>query len=90
MLNAGHVHINRDENGERIDWSPVNEDLFAVLSSRKEPENAFVATRYRGYWYYIDSADIDSRETLTLLSAVFVLLAGGEPGGGPVLTLPVD
>ena len=64
--------------------------MLAVRSSSKEPKSAFVATRYRGYWYYIDEADISSRETLTLLNAVFLLMAGGESGGGPVLTIPVD
>ncbi len=90
LLDENRVYVPRDENGRPIDWSPVTEKLFYLRSSSNRPDDAFVATRYRGYWYYIDGTDIASRETLAMLNTVMVLKAGGKTGIGPTLTLPVD
>lgn len=78
-----------DEQGEPFDWSVVFEELFRVRHAREKPANAYVAVQYDDYWYYIDYADVGSKETLTMLSVVLTLKAGGAGGSGPVLTLPV-
>ena len=78
-----------DEQGEPFDWSVVLDELFRVYSSREKPANAYAAVQYDDYWYYIDNADVDSKETLTMLSIVLTLKAGGVGSSGPVLTLPV-
>lgn len=90
LLDENRVYVHRDKDGRPVDWSPVTEGLFYLRSSSQRPRDAFVATRYRGYWYYIDGSDIDSRETLAMLNTVMVLKAGGQAGVGPTLTLPVD
>lgn len=90
LLDANRVYVHRDKDGQPVDWSPVTENLFYLRSSSRRPRDAFVATQYRGYWYYIDGSDIDSRETLAMLNTVMVLKAGGQAGVGPTLTLPVD
>jgi len=78
-----------NELGELYDTAPVFHDLFRVRSSEHGPRQSYAKVRYEDHWYYIDRRAIDSKETLTLLMAVFTLQAGGAPGGGPVLTLPV-
>jgi hypothetical protein len=90
LQEAGWVHFNRDEAGQPFDWNKVHEGLFRVRSASTRPKNAFTAVKYRGYWYYIDNKDIDTRETLTMISIVFALKAGGNPAVPPLLTLPVD
>ena len=90
LLDDGRVHVAVDSDGARVDWSSVTSDLMSIRSASARPKDAFVAARYRGYWYYIDASDIDSRETLAMLNTVMVLKAGGKPGVGPTLTLPVD
>lgn len=90
LIDENRVYVHRDRDGRPVDWSPVTEGLFSLRSSRRRPRDAFVSTRYRGYWYYIDGTDIDSRETLAMLNTVLVLKAGGQAGVGPTLTLPVD
>ena len=57
--------------------------------STKKPACAAVAVKYRGYWFYIDDRDHSSKATFALLMQLFELRAGGGPGKGPVLTLPV-
>ena len=91
LMNTGVAHVNTDESGRPFDWRVVHSDLINIYSSAKRPDNAFVAVTYKDYWYYIENSDIDSKETLTMLSIVFTLTAGSSSGTqAPVLTIPVD
>ena len=91
IRDSGVVHsgLAEEEEGEPFDWSVVHDELFRVNVAREQPEDAYVAVQYDGYWYYIDDTDVDSKETLTMLSVVLTLKAGGEGRSGPILTLPV-
>ena len=62
---------------------------FVIKSSKDEPSNATLRTKYRGYWFYIEDVDLRSRESFALLNALFAVTAGTVPGANPVLTLPV-
>lgn len=88
---AGYVNsgLAEGEQGEPFDWSVVHDELFQVHTAREKPDNAYAAVQYGDYWYYVDNTDVDSKETLTMLSVVLTLKAGGEGSTGPVLTLPV-
>jgi hypothetical protein len=73
-----------------FDWTALLGDLFQVCSQKKKPKCAAVAIQYRGYWFYIDDRDHDSKATFTLLLGMFELQAGGTATGtAPVLTLPI-
>lgn len=91
VRNSGVVHsgLADDERGEPFDWNVVHNELFRVKNAREQPENAYAAIQYGDFWYYIDNADVDSKETLTMLSVVLTLKAGGEGSRVPVLTFPV-
>jgi hypothetical protein len=60
-----------------------------MKSAATRPENAVIAVRYRGYWFWIDDTDLDSKSTFAMLSQIFSLQAGKAEGIVPVLTLPV-
>jgi hypothetical protein len=65
--------------------------LFTVhtASGHKPPRNAYVAVKYRGWWYYIDDRDAQSKVTFTIILQLSrVDLRRRPPGGGPLLTLP--
>ncbi len=66
-------------------------DLIVVKSSESEPSSrvAYAKVEYANYWFYLGVEDFDSRETLTMLSVVLTLKAGGIETQRPVLTLPV-
>jgi len=86
---AGVVTTTLDDQGAPFDWTRVTGDLFRVHSSALPPCSAAVAVRYRGYWFYIDDADLTSKSTFGLLGQLLALQAGGEVNVAPLLTLPV-
>lgn len=87
---AGLVVTTLDERGVPFDWAQLTDDLLYVHCQKKKPLCAAVAVHYRGYWFYIDDRDHDSKATFTLLMQLFELQAGGgATGTKPVLTLPV-
>lgn len=85
----GRVTVTRDESGEPFDWSMVTGEMMRIQSSESRPNNAAVAVRYRGSWFYIDDSDLDSKSTFVLLSQLSALQSGRVEGAAPVLTLPV-
>jgi hypothetical protein len=85
----GSVYLNVDEKGQLYDWNELLSEIFTIHSSEKRPDRTYAEIEYAGYWFYIDIADIDTRETLTMLSMVLTLKAGGIPRNAPVLTIPV-
>jgi len=87
---AGLVSVTMTDNGEVFDWAELTGDLLSVNCSRRKPSCASVAVPYRGYWFYIDDRDQESKASFTLLMQLFELQAGGGASGTkPVLTLPV-
>lgn len=86
---AGWVTRTVGVDGEAFDWGDVVGDLLAIRSSSGRPADAFVSTRYRGTWFYIDNADLNSKSTFGLLTYLFYLQAGEIKSSGPTLTLPV-
>ncbi len=86
---SGLVTVTRKSTGEPFDWSDVTGDLLRVKSRKNSPSRPAVAVKYRGYWFYIDDADLNSKSTFGLLAQLLALQAGGAEGQAPVLTLPV-
>ena len=87
---AGLVTTTLTKNERSFDWgrTPAGR-LFHVRTSDKPPANAYVATHYRGHWFYIEDRDLQSKSTFMLLRQLFDLQAGQTVSQGPTLTLPV-
>ena len=90
-LDKKSVNFAVDAMGNPFDWDQVHGDLIYIHSSQSEPpdRSTYAKVRYAGYWFYIAANDFDSKETLTMLSVVLTLKAGGIKTERPVLTLPV-
>jgi hypothetical protein len=86
---AGRVTVTRTSADQPFAWSEMLGDLLRVRSSRDEPEDFAVRTRYRGSWFYIDDSDLSSKSTFALLTQLLQLQGGEVPSTGPLLTLPV-
>jgi hypothetical protein len=73
------------------DRNVVTQNMFSVHVAKglKPPKDAFVAIRYRGYWFYIDDHDEASKVTFALMFHVIHLDFSREAVRGPALTLPV-
>ncbi len=90
-LAAGLVKLPAGPDGRPFDGRAVTEGLFAVQACRghKPPPNAFIAVKYRDYWYYIDDRDAQSKATFMLVLSLSRLDFARQQPGGPLLTLPV-
>ena len=88
---AGLATVTRDPAGTPFEWRQVMDGLFRVhsIKSDKRPPNAHAAVPYKGYWFYIDETDQDTKSTFSLLIELSRLELAGKAGSGPVLTLPV-
>jgi hypothetical protein len=89
---AGLAPLPLAPDGTVFDTRAVTDGLFQVhtCKGRKPPPTAYVAVKYRGYWYYIDDRDQASKTTFALvLQLARINFATQEPTGGPFLTLPV-
>jgi hypothetical protein len=91
-VTTGLVPLTLAPDGTTFDMRSITDGLFHVFTcaERKPPPTAYVAVKYRGYWYYIDDTDQASKTTFALvLQLARIDLGAQEPTGGPFLTLPV-
>jgi hypothetical protein len=89
---SGVARVTLDESGRPFDWRQVMAGFFKVhSSSRKErPRRAHVAIQYKGYWFYIDETDLETKATFSLLLELARLnFAEGKSVNKPLLTLPL-
>lgn len=87
---AGLVTVTTAEHGGAFDWSDTPAgNLFKVRSGSERAEDAYIATYYRGHWFWIEDTDLQSKSTFMLLRQLFDLQAGQSTFQGPTLTLPV-
>jgi hypothetical protein len=87
-VRAGLVRVTKGTDGKPFDWRRISHDLFRVRSSSSEPDQAYVQVYYRGYWFWIDDADVEAKSTFTLLTQLFSLQAASDKIQAPVLTIP--
>jgi len=85
----GRVTVTSLPDGNVFEWSEVLGDVLQIRSQDGCPENAHVRVHYRGKWFYIDDADLNSKSTFGLLSYLFYLQAGDIQSITPALTLPL-
>ena|GEM_PF-627361 len=91
-INVPAIHL---EEGRVLDYKIPTYSVngrklipFKMLSSQSRPNNAFAAVQYADYWFYIEQNDIESKLTLSLIIALFRVLAPTGGGAAPVLSLP--
>src|SRR5262249_50412120 len=67
-LNCGIVTPTIQPDGTVFDWQQVMAGLLTVHYAKHYccPKQAYVAVKYRGYWFYIDDRDSDSKITFSL------------------------
>jgi hypothetical protein len=63
-----------------------------IRSSRNAPERANVAVQHRGWWFYVDDADLASKRTFLQIQMLFLTRLSQATHGTqttPLLTIPV-
>ena len=68
--------------GRPFDWTRITAGKFFVRSHKHRPNDAEVAIRYRGYWFYIAGNDVNSRAVLAILEILFALEESEEKPAG--------
>jgi hypothetical protein len=63
-----------------------------IHSSKDKPGQATVAVKYRGYWFYIDDTDINTKLFYKIVRSLWSvsIAASADQRATPVLTLPVS
>jgi hypothetical protein len=88
---APPLHIEHGLVARRDELSELVEQWLVVQHAGAAPPSAWLAVPYRGYWFYIDSRDLNSRRTLGLLSSLIRLeISAGGAQNVPVLTVPLS
>ena len=77
-----------DEDG-RDDLAPIIKKLITIKTSKSYPSSAYLAVKYKKYWYYIEDSDVNSKRTFSLLLSLYNLQAGGVKQLMPILTIPI-
>jgi hypothetical protein len=87
---ASHISENRASPGvfDRIDSKKEERIRVRIQSALQKPSDAFVAVRYRNYWFYIDDRDFTSKRMFSFLMFLFTLAESGAPEKAPVVTIP--
>jgi hypothetical protein len=63
---------------------------FTVWSGCEPPKDCFVATHYRGYWFWIDDRDSESKRTMAYLMVLLALADTGAREPVPFLTIQAN
>jgi hypothetical protein len=63
---------------------------FVVWSGPKRPKDCFIATCYRGHWFWIDDRDFESKRTMAYLMVLLALADTGTKEPVPFLTIQAN
>jgi hypothetical protein len=63
---------------------------FHIHSSSTEPTDAFVAVKYRGFWFWIENSDWNGKRALMAIVYLFTLADAGSGERLPVITIPAQ
>jgi hypothetical protein len=63
-----------------------------IHASMDKPERAAVAVKHRGYWFYIDDADMHTKLFYVMIRTLWTvsIAASSDQSAAPVLTIPVS
>ena len=74
-------------NGEDFNWQEVTDGIIDVKYAKLLPLNAYVYVYYRGYYFYIDDSDYNSKEAMELIFVVNGIFQGNLQSVLPVFTV---
>ena len=70
--------------------SPAEAPLARIRSGSEPPTDAYVAVRYRNYWFWIDDRDIESKRAFMFLRVFSSIAETGVVPQSPVITIPAN
>ena len=88
-LAAGYLPVLRKPDGTIFEWNALLAGVFRVRTADIVPATAYVRVQHQGRWFYIDNADLKSKQTFALMETALALQAGDVPPISTILTLPI-
>jgi hypothetical protein len=70
--------------------SESRQDVVRIHSGKEKPADAFAAVFYRGYWFWIDDGDWQTKRALTAVMFFFTLEGTGGAENLPLVTIPAQ
>jgi hypothetical protein len=70
--------------------SQAPQDVVRIHSAKERPADAYAAVFYRGYWFWIDDADWQTKRALTAVMFFFTLEETGGADKLPQVTIPAQ
>jgi hypothetical protein len=85
-----HVAERRVSSTPEGDLGPKGpiDPLIRIVSSSSQPDDAFVAIPYHGYWFSIDDKDPYSKNLFSFILLLFTFVETGSRDITPVLSIP--
>ncbi len=88
-LAAGYLPILHKPDGTVFDWGALLSGIFRIRTADTVPPTAYVRIQHQGRWFFIDNADLKSKQTFALMETALTLQAGDVPPISTILTLPI-
>jgi hypothetical protein len=89
QIAKGWVNQTLRLDGKPFDWQEVLKGIMQVKVSKSKPKDSYVKIYYKGYWFYIDIADINSKRTFVLLLQLYNLQSIDAKVQPVSLTIPL-
>lgn len=87
QITVPQVHVTEGRTVPSI-YTGDDNSMIRINHSQDKPEDAFVAVKYRDYWFYIDDRDLKSKRTFTFLMILFSITETGGKEQLPLVTIP--
>lgn len=85
------VEVPESERPFAIELAPAPgfENILRIRSGKSAPDDASLVVEHRGFYYWIEDGDIQSKQYFQMIEQLQTLMQQDDDGGAPVLTLPV-
>lgn len=87
---APQSHVQEGRTRPNREYDPTDKftrPLLRIYSAEDKPKDVLVSVQSRGYWFFIDDRDIDSKKAFSFLMILMQLSAAQEETRGPVVTI---
>ena len=74
----------------RLDGKPHIYALLRIHSGHERSPDAWIATRYRDDWFWVDDRDLESKRVFTFLTVFSSIAETGSVPQIPVITIPAN
>ena len=92
-LEVPEAHLKDHSAWPSLDDAPAAEGSRRaprIHSGKEKPAGAFAAVQYRGYWFWVDNDDLQTKRALTVVIFFFTLADTGSPEKLPLITIPAQ